>query len=328
MTESGFIDLRLSRQEGEAEEGFWPSFTDVMTVIVMIFIIAMVILLMRNMELLSQLRATMEAEREAAELARSTSLEKDSLALKLITTENELSMIRMQLMRSEEANERQAQRILEQRQNLKSMTAQRDQLANRVDTMRSESARLAEDLRAAARELDDTRTQLADARRRFATLQQQHTDTRSELDRLRIAQTQRDRELAQAQTRLQESDQQLSELESEYQTLKVKYDKLVRPARTAAGKHVVEVRYSKPGGALRIEYRLPGNPQFTAVSRDKLDALLSRLTDQYPDQLYVKVIIPENSGLSYNEAWTFTSHLHRNYDYYFKAKPEKAVVVE
>ena len=58
----------------------------------------MVILLIRNMELVNELRATMEAERTAAELARSTGEEKDSLALRLVATENELSMLRLQLM--------------------------------------------------------------------------------------------------------------------------------------------------------------------------------------------------------------------------------------
>jgi hypothetical protein len=37
----------------------------------------------------------------------------------------------------------------------------------------------------------------------------------------------------------------------------------------------------------------------------------------------VKVIFPENSGLSYNEAWEFTSHLHGNYDYYFKEEEQE-----
>jgi hypothetical protein len=73
--DQGFVDLRLNRQEGQTEESFWPSFTDIMTVIVMIFLLAMVVLLIRNMELVDQLRATMEAEREAAALAQATGTE-------------------------------------------------------------------------------------------------------------------------------------------------------------------------------------------------------------------------------------------------------------
>jgi hypothetical protein len=32
----------------------------------------------------------------------------------------------------------------------------------------------------------------------------------------------------------------------------------------------------------------------------------------------VKVIIPEDSGLSYNEAWTFTQDILTSYDYYYQ----------
>ena len=49
---------------------------------------------------------------------------------------------------------------------------------------------------------------------------------------------------------------------------------------------------------------------------------LQRLAEQKKNGLYVKIIIPEDSGLSYNEAWEFTSHLHGNYDYYFKDEPD------
>ena len=51
--------------------------------------------------------------------------------------------------------------------------------------------------------------------------------------------------------------------------------------------------------------------------------VLRRLSKEQKNGLYVKVIFPENSGLSYNEAWEFTSHLHRNYDYYFKAEKKE-----
>ncbi len=91
-SDNGFINLRLNQSgDNSGNESFWPSFTDIMTVIVMIFLIALVILLMRNMELVNQLRNTMEAERMAAELARTTGEEKDRLSVRLITTENELS---------------------------------------------------------------------------------------------------------------------------------------------------------------------------------------------------------------------------------------------
>ena len=35
------------------------------------------------------------------------------------------------------------------------------------------------------------------------------------------------------------------------------------------------------------------------------------------DELYVKVVIPDDSGLTYNEAWDFTKTVLTDYDYYY-----------
>jgi hypothetical protein len=45
---------------------------------------------------------------------------------------------------------------------------------------------------------------------------------------------------------------------------------------------------------------------------------LKQLKDTYKDILYVKIIIPDNSGLSYNEAWDFMSGMLDKYDYYYQ----------
>ena len=47
----------------------------------------------------------------------------------------------------------------------------------------------------------------------------------------------------------------------------------------------------------------------------------TRLTKQKAEKgkdLYVKIIIPENSGLTYNEAWNFMRNLLVKYDYYYQ----------
>ena len=56
----GFVDLRVSptAPTGANEDSVWPSFTDIMTVVVLIFLIALVVILMRNTELVQQLRET------------------------------------------------------------------------------------------------------------------------------------------------------------------------------------------------------------------------------------------------------------------------------
>ena len=60
--DEGFIDLRQKHDAGMGSDSFWPSFTDIMMVVVMIFMIASTVLMLRNWELVEKLRATIEAE--------------------------------------------------------------------------------------------------------------------------------------------------------------------------------------------------------------------------------------------------------------------------
>jgi myosin heavy subunit len=309
--DSGFVDLRLNRQEGPTEESFWPSFTDIMTVVVMIFLLAMVVLLVRNMELVHQLRATMEAERMAAELARSTSEEKDTLSARLISAESELSMLRMQVMRYQEQTQEQSQRLTEQQRRLSSTILERDRLAGQVNRLTAESMRLNTDLA-------DTTDELQKVNRQYASLREQEKLRDEELAALRLTSAEQRSELERYREQLEQSDVRLTTLQEQYSDLKIKYDKLVRPARSSTGKYVVEVRYRKSGGRDNIAYKRPQDADFRPVSRRELDRILSDMKARHKTALYVKVIIPKDSGLSYNEAWSFTSHLLKSYDYYYQ----------
>ncbi|MGB5561310.1 MAG: hypothetical protein WBN02_03235, partial [Sedimenticolaceae bacterium] len=75
-------------------------------------------------------------------------------------------------------------------------------------------------------------------------------------------------------------------------------------------------------GNYQVSWREGGEGTYQPIKRPQLDKVLQRLAEQKENGLYVKIIIPEDSGLSYNEAWEFTSHLHGNYDYYFKDETE------
>ena len=63
--DGGFIDLRQNPDAATGGDSFWPSFTDIMMVVVMIFMIASTVLMLRNWELVRELRATIEAEHQA-----------------------------------------------------------------------------------------------------------------------------------------------------------------------------------------------------------------------------------------------------------------------
>ncbi|MCU7959361.1 MAG: hypothetical protein KZQ58_05050 [gamma proteobacterium symbiont of Bathyaustriella thionipta] len=314
--DNAFTDLRISASNGgDTEEGFWPSFTDVMTVIVMIFLMAMLILLIKNMDLVTQLRATMAAEREAAELARNTSVEKETLALRLINTENELSMMRMQLMHLTEQNEQKSQLINKNNRLYQNLSLQLRSLTHDKSTLTAELEKTRSSLQAAA-------TSISSQQRQMTQLESQLESTQSALQQSREENEQQTQRLAQLALESDNRVQQFSQLEDDYSSLKVKYDKLVRPARTPKGKFVVEVRYQRKNKRDIIEYKTPNMSAFQPLNRTQMDKRFSALKNQYQSKLYIKVIFPKDSGLSYNEAWKFTSHLHKNYDYYFQEEPE------
>ena len=110
---------------------------------------------------------------------------------------------------------------------------------------------------------------------------------------------------------------QLSSLEDDFGSLKVKYDKLVRPARSAKGKYVVSVNYERIKGKERIRFKDSGAKNYTLVTEKELYSKLARLKKKYPKKLYIKIVIPKESGLTYSEAWTFMKGLLHKYDYYY-----------
>jgi multidrug efflux pump subunit AcrA (membrane-fusion protein) len=335
--QGGFTDLRLNGGSNDVQEGFWPSFTDIMTVIVMIFLIAMVVLLVRNMELVSQLRATMEAERIAAELARATGEEKDTLSSQLHRAEDRVQQLQLEIMRLQDKDLRSETLIAEQLRAISGLTNQRDDLAQQAAQLALLRERLEADiekrqaqLNAALQDLDQRQLQVNAAQRSIASLEEtveqlraRYSESQQNNERLQQTISEQRESIAKARELSQDVERRYLVLTDDFDELKVKYDKLVRPARSSAGRHLIEVRYWKADGQYRISWREGGDGAFQSISRSQLDKVLSRIGKEHENGLYVKVIFPENSGLSYNEAWEFTSHMHGNYDYYFKSEEDK-----
>ncbi|MEA3276105.1 MAG: hypothetical protein U9Q81_12600 [Pseudomonadota bacterium] len=430
--QQGFVDLRLNHQRDQTAESFWPSFTDVMTVIVMIFLLAMLILLVRNMELVEELRATMEAERRSTELARSRDRERVQLSEQLSAAEAENAGLRGRIGELETARAAQDRVSKQERQHIKALSgrlkeqqqraeelehtlgtthsqlraleqdqsalqtrhqaaqAELEALTRRARTQQADLRRIEAErqtqqeelkrLEAARRELqsrdaasqekidaltaerrtqDDALNQAEDQRKSqaeevallqasFDELKTSYAESRDELDSLasarrveheelqrlqaeqrattqemeglRAAHESRGTELTTALERLRAVDSSRAELEKDYGELRQRYDRLVRPARSPKGKYVIEVRYAKTGGRPHIRFREAGEKNFRSISRAALESRLAALDRDHPEGLYIKIIFPEDSGLSYNEAWRFTNDLHRKYDDYFRER--------
>ena len=308
MDES-FIDLRRGADAGTGADTFWPSFTDIMMVIVMIFMMASTVLVLRNWDLVQELRATILAEHEAEELARSMTETSATLEEQLAQAQHVNSELRVELLRAAENRQSLKQRLAARDQQVLSLTQQQQQRADSLQALRQSEQQTAGQLsrlRVAHEQLaaaDNERQQrLQQALAELAASEQAGREQAVELAELRQGYT--------------SSSLQMDLLQGEYDDLKVKYDRLTRPARSARGKYVVTVRYWREDGKEQLRFRDADEDEYSTVSRKELHRRLSKLKEDHAGKLYVKLIIPDDSGLSYNEAWGFTLDILDKYDYY------------
>ena len=289
-----FIDLRSGHLSSES---FWPSFTDIMTVVVMIFLITSVVLMVRNWELIDQLRASLLAEQQASEVIRSTTEENATLEEQLAQAQHEISVLRMQLMQSSEDNTMLSNELANKEQQLVVIMSDNQKLQGALANTEQQVSNLDNQLQQVIIDMDKL----------SSNYEKQSTVLKETQDKLVILSEEKE-----AQSR------QLVSLESDYSSLKVKYDKLVKPARTAKGKYVVSVNYQKIKGKGRIRFKDAGDKEFHTISMKQLHSKLAVLKKSHAKKLYIKIIIPEDSGLSYNEAWEFMKNTLHTYDYYYQ----------
>jgi chromosome segregation ATPase len=319
--QQGFIDLRRNTTAEAGADSFWPSFTDIMMVVVMIFMIASVVLMLRNWELVRTLRDTIESERQAEALALSMTETSATLEEQLAQAQHENSELRMRLMRANEISRNTREQLSQQQQQLLSLQADKQRLTASLQQAQRD-VQLHEDK---VRQSEARYTQLVDVR---DTLEQRLQQVLAQLSLEEQKSREQATELAELRQGNSLTEEQLSLLQGEYDDLRVKYDKLVKPARSAQGKHVVTVRYWKEGKYYQIRIKDSGENDYRSVSRKELHQELSKLKDRYGGKLYVKLIIPDDSGLSYNEAWGFTFDILKKYDYYHQDDVEETPAAE
>ncbi len=307
----GFVDLRQNHGEQGLAESFWPSFTDIMTVVVMIFLIASTVLIVRNYELVAELRATLEAERLAEMEAAAAHETSRDLEDRLSQLQSTLSEMRIRNMKLTEENRDQRQQLAAQRQQMLALHTERDQIQEQAN--------------ASARQVQLLTDRLQEDQQRFEQLQAENTrqDTRLQelvvqLEDLEDRHKSTLQELGEVRSERAAAHEQLTTLQEEYTSLDAKYQKLIKPARTAEGKLVAELRYRRDGKRHEIRLRAPGEPSYTTLTSAAMHQRLDALKAKHGEALYVKIIIPDDSGLTYNEAWDFTRDVLHRYDYYYQ----------
>jgi Membrane-bound metallopeptidase len=298
MSDGHFSFASLISSRDEYEESFWPSFTDIMMVITMIFLIVTVAVVLTNTRLLDNLRNSVLAEQAAQLEAQKSAFEAQRAAQEAQRAAFE------------------AQKATEQAEfQLKANATLEEQL----EYLQQRSASLEMELLRSRAEAEEARTNSTSKDAELVRLQavsREQADTLGLRDKaiveLQTNLNARSTQITGLQTKVDESEKKLLSLQGEYTELDKKYQKLLKPARSAKGKQVAEVVYSKNGYSIRK----PGEAASRSVTRAALESELTGLKAQYGTELYVKVIIPDNSGLSYNEAWRFTNDMLTKYDYY------------
>ena len=329
---NGFVQIGSSHDGIGGENSFWPSFTDVMMVITLIFLMATSILVVRNWQLVAELQDSIAAEQIASQMIESTSLENATLEERLANAEQANSIMRLRLMRKDEELSNARTAIRDQESSIAALEAQNMELQASLTQNRAELDAANLEINTATAQFNEMARQIALLNQQLAQQQQASDEARVQLDsaRLEIAelsasssqQQQTISQLSAEKTQLSQDitayNQQLLTLKGDYETVKSQYEELIKPARSAKGKHIAQVYYVKDDSGVVIRYRQPGDSGFSRLSLAEVEKRLDRLKLEQGKNLYVKIIIPEDSGLTYNEAWEFMRNLLVKYDYYYQ----------
>ncbi len=304
----GFTDLRVNQQNQSSDTTLWPSFTDIMTVILMVFMLTMVAVIVKNADLITQIRLSRSLQAQSEQKLEENVQVLADLRLRNTDLEETVRSTRMEIILLRDEMQR-----LEDNLEIK---------AAAIARLGEENENLEEHLRLIRLQLTDKEEELEDAQMMIAGIRDEAERTNQELGR----------EIAQLLTQLEENESAMLTLSDEkadlelalarqrkdFTSLEDKYLKLVRPARSALGKEVVSVQYRKTDGQNSYLLKGIGEESWAELSREALFTRLGKLKEQLGDALYIKVVIPDDSGLSYNEAWDFTKQVLSRFDYYYE----------
>jgi len=148
----GFVDLRVSPTvSGRSDEdSVWPSFTDIMTVVVLIFLVALVIILMRNTELVGQLR-------ESVSQTETMTTQRGEMEMRIAALGDEVVRLRSVLAQTEAERSAAEETIVLKESEISALLDDVGALQKVREALAAEKAGLTEELAA----VEDDRQQLS-----------------------------------------------------------------------------------------------------------------------------------------------------------------------
>jgi chromosome segregation ATPase len=327
---SAFTPIGQHNIETEGEGSFWPSFTDIMMVVVLIFLLATSLLIVRNWQLVRELQQSIEAERLAEEMIQSTSQENATLEERLINAEQLNSILRLRVLEKDELLTKARNEDLNKQQIIVALQQDKEQLNKIIESSRSELSDaqsriivVTSESENLARELAQLKLQL-DQQTQLARAAEQDLEIAiAEIAVLNASSEKQKQSINLLEQEKADYNRQLLTLKGDYEVVKSKYESLIKPARSAKGKYVAEVYYVKEKDGKIIRFKQPGDKELQNLTLTQVEKKLDKLKAEKGKDLYVKIIIPKDSGLTYNEAWSFMKNLLDKYDYYYQKTVEE-----
>ena len=300
-------DLRLNRAGQATDSAMWPSFTDIMTVILMVFMLTMVMVIIKNADLIDQIRLSRKLQAEAEQQLSGSQQVLADLRVEKTDLEDAIRSARMQIILLSDE--------------MQYLDDSLDIKAAAIARLSEQNEELSENIRLIRLRLSDKEEELEDAQAMIGGIRDEAEAANRELS-LQIAALLSQLEKNEA-TMLMLSDEKsdmeraLARQRQDFSSLEEKYLDLVRPARSSLGKQVVSVQHLRSDGELEYLLKDIGGTRWKRVTRADLFSRLGALAERLGDQLYVRVVIPDDSGLTYNEAWDFTKAVLTDFDYYY-----------
>ncbi len=187
----GFVDLRISPSvSGRSDEdSVWPSFTDIMTVVVLIFLVSLIVILMRNTELVQQLRDSMSQ-------TETMSSQQSELEIRIATLGDSVTQLQAALERSEQAKSAAEQTATQRQQEIlallsevadltgvrEMLTEEKANLTQQLDQVRAERQALGEDKAMLLETQQQMRSQIASLEENKANLTEQLDQVQADRD--------------------------------------------------------------------------------------------------------------------------------------------------
>ncbi|MCY3768505.1 MAG: hypothetical protein OXG56_03925 [Gammaproteobacteria bacterium] len=246
--------------------------------------------------------AVLEADQEASRA------EVDDLHANVQALNRQIEALSRQLAALEIESGEQIASISEEK---RSLSENLETVSGQLDGLRAQLARLQAENQALVREVGALQAGRTDAEQRYTVA----SEGIRELKELVRRQESENAELA---ARSASSHRQFESLQDEYDRLTEEYRRLIRAARSPAGKYVVEVQLEKSPAGFVYRIREPGDRDPAVVTKSRLEQKLQAIKAQKGASLYTKIVIPGDNQLTHNEAWQFTWEILRKYDYYYQ----------